>query len=200
MLPTEAVALLSSVSAPWWVAGGWALDLYVGERTREHGDLDIGILRCQARQLIGALAAWEFFEARNGLLSQLEAGRKPRPDVNSLWCRPIGAASWTMEVLLDASEQDFWVYRRQTKIRRPFTEVIRRSPGDIPYLAPEVQLLYKARSMRPRDQADFARVAPRLDPVARAWLRKSLSATHPAHTWISALDGSATRPSSGSRS
>jgi hypothetical protein len=190
MLPTEAAALLSSASTPWWVAGGWALDLYVGQQTREHGDLDIGIPRRHARQLIGALSSWEFFEARNGQLSRLETDREPGPDVNSLWCRPIGEASWTMELLLDASDQGFWVYRRQAQIRRPFTEVIRRSPQAIPYLAPEVQLLYKARSTRPRDQADFDRVAPRLDSAARTWLRQSLSATDPAHAWISALEGS----------
>jgi hypothetical protein len=189
MLPAEAVSLLSAASAPWWVAGGWALDLFVGEQTREHGDLDIGVLRSHARQLIADLSSWEFFEARSGLLSQLETGREPRPEVNSLWCRPIGAATWTLEVLLDASDRDFWVYRRQAQIQRPFAEVIRRNPQGIPYLAPEVQLLYKTRSTRPRDQADFERVAPRLDSVARTWLSQSLSATDPAHTWISALEG-----------
>lgn len=189
MSPAEAAALLASVPTPWWVAGGWALDLYVGAQTREHGDLDIGILRRDARQLMSALSSWEFFEARKGVLSPLEADREPNRDVNSWWCRPIGAMSWAMEVLLDASDQDVWIYRRQSQIRRPLAEVIRRNPQAIPYLAPEVQLLYKARSMRPRDQADFAGVVPRLDVAARTWLRQALSAADPAHPWISLLDG-----------
>ncbi len=189
MLPLEAAMLLASVPTPWWVAGGWALDLFVGGQTRGHGDLDIGLLRRDVRQLTSTLSSWEFFEAKNGLLSRLEAGREPNPGVNSLWCRAVGAMSWTMQVLLDASDHEFWVFRRQAQIRRPLAEVIRRNPQSIPYLAPEVQLLYKARSMRPRDRADFGCVAPRLDCAARTWLRRSLSTVDPEHEWISALEG-----------
>jgi hypothetical protein len=126
--------------------------------------------------------------ATAGVLSPLGAGAAPRADVNTLWCRPVGTTLWTMEVLLDASDQDFWVFRRQAEIRRPFTELIRRNLEGIPYLTPEVQLLYKARSMRPRDKADFEHVAPQLDSAARAWLRNSLLKTDPAHAWTPALD------------
>jgi hypothetical protein len=177
--PTEAVAWLSSVPVPWWVAGGWALDLFVGKQTREHGDLDVGVLRCDSKRLLDALPSWEFFEAKDGVLSRLGAGAAPSADVNSLWCRPSGTTEWAMEVLLDASDGEFWVFRRQPHIRRPLTEIIRRHPHEIPYLAPEVQLLYKARSMRPRDRADFEQIAPRLDFAARRWLRESLLKTDP---------------------
>jgi hypothetical protein len=184
--PEEAVAWLSSVTVPWWVAGGWALDLFVGKQTRDHGDLDIGVLRRDSMHLLDALSSWEVCEAKDGTLTRL--GAAPRADVNSLWCRPLGTTSWTIEVLLDASDDDFWVFRRQTHIRRRLSEVIRRNPHGIPYLAPEVQLLYKARSMRPRDEADFDHIAPQLDFAARRWLRDSLLGTDPTHAWISALD------------
>jgi hypothetical protein len=46
--PREAPQLLASVKSRWWVAGGWALDLFVGSRSRPHKDLDIGILRRDA--------------------------------------------------------------------------------------------------------------------------------------------------------
>jgi hypothetical protein len=29
---------------PWWVAGGWALDLVLGRKTRPHADLEISML------------------------------------------------------------------------------------------------------------------------------------------------------------
>ena len=166
VMPTEAMAWLSSVTVPWWVAGGWALDLFVGTPTREHEDLDVGVLRCDSMQLLA-----------------------PSADVSSLWCRPNGAVLWTMEVLLDASDLDYWIFRRNTEIRRPLIEVIRRNSDGVPYLAPEVQLLYKARSMRPKDKADFECVAPRLDCAARTWLRESLLKTYPGHAWTAALDG-----------
>jgi hypothetical protein len=93
-----------------------------------------------------------------------------------------------LEVLLDAGDTEFWVFRREPKIRRPWSEVIRRTPQGQPYLAPEIQLLYKARSPRPRDEEDFAQVIPRLDASARKWIRESLQMTQPAHDWLAALD------------
>jgi hypothetical protein len=41
--PAELAKLLDGVAAPWYVAAGWALDLFRGEQTREHGDLEIGV-------------------------------------------------------------------------------------------------------------------------------------------------------------
>jgi hypothetical protein len=41
--PGEAAQRLARVSVPWYVAGGWALDLFRGEQTREHGDLEIAV-------------------------------------------------------------------------------------------------------------------------------------------------------------
>jgi hypothetical protein len=38
-------ALLAGIDSPWWIAGGWALDLFIGDQTRAHEDLDVGILR-----------------------------------------------------------------------------------------------------------------------------------------------------------
>ena len=34
---------LRGVTVPWYVAGGWALDLYRGVESREHEDLEIGV-------------------------------------------------------------------------------------------------------------------------------------------------------------
>ena len=41
--PAQLAALLRGVTAPWYVAAGWALDLFRGEQTREHEDLEIGL-------------------------------------------------------------------------------------------------------------------------------------------------------------
>src|SRR5262245_32061357 len=111
--PSEGVVWLSSLSVPWWVAGGWALDLFAGHQSRLHGDLDIGILRRDVLQVLTALRSWECFEAKGGVLTRLQEGVVPRADVNSLWCRPAGTTPWTLELMLDESEGDRWVYRRQ---------------------------------------------------------------------------------------
>jgi hypothetical protein len=154
LTPHEAVPLLSVLRAPWWVAGGWALDL---------------------------------FEAKDGAFTQLVEGHVPRAEVNSLWCKRVNAAQWELELMLDESDGEFWTFRRDPRITRPLSSSIRRNPEGIAYLAPEIQLLYKARATRTQDQADFDHIVPHLDRDARIWLRESLMRTEPEHAWLSAL-------------
>ena len=186
MHPSDCAGLLSALTVPWWVAGGWALDLFAGAQTRPHGDLDIGILRRDIRTVLELFSPWEVYEAQNGVLTRLSIEGVPH-GVNSLWCRPLGATMWTLELLLDESAADVWVFRRQPLIQRPLGSVIRHTSEGLPYLAPEIQLLYKARDLRERDQADFECIAPRLDADARLWLRDTLAQTSPGHVWIQAL-------------
>lgn len=187
--PREAAPLLSALRAPWWVAGGWALDLYLGQVTRAHKDLDIGIFRKDAAIVLGALPGREVFEAKNGVLSRLAIGDASRAEVNSLWCKRANAAQWELELMIDESDGEFWVFRRDPRISYPLSNAIRRSPEGIAFLAPEIQLLYKARATRAQDQADFDHVVPHLALDARTWLLKSLRIMDPEHAWISVLKG-----------
>lgn len=41
--PAVLAARLEGVDVPWYVAGGWAVDLHLGGRRREHADLEIAI-------------------------------------------------------------------------------------------------------------------------------------------------------------
>lgn len=182
--PAQCAEWFSALTVPWWVAGGWALDLYAGAQSRPHGDLDVGVLRRDVREVLAALSSWQVFEVRAGALTRLSAGAEPGTEVNSLWCRPLGAPLWMMQLLLDESADDSWVFRRQPDIRLPLAMAVRRNSAGLPFLSPEIQLLYKAKDPRPRDQADFDHIAPRLDPGARAWLRDALERVHPGHAWI----------------
>ena len=69
----------------------------------------------------------------------------------------------------------------------PYDQVIRHDGGGIPYLAPELALLFKAKYRRPKDDADFAAALPLLGADARARLRATLAQVHPGHPWIEAL-------------
>jgi hypothetical protein len=171
----------AALDVPWWIAGGWALDLFGGSQSRAHADLDVGVLRRDITTVLTALSSWEIFEAKGGALTRLTVGETPGSAVHSLWCRPIGTTLWTLELMLDESVDGAWCYRREPSIRRPLSMVVRRNPSGIPYLAPDIQLLYKAPSLRAQDHADFKRVAPRLDASARAWLTDSLARTAAGH-------------------
>ncbi|MEW2495139.1 hypothetical protein AB0942_16640 [Streptomyces nodosus] len=42
-IPSEVAQQLAGIGTPWYVAVGWALDLFRGRQTRAHGDIEIAI-------------------------------------------------------------------------------------------------------------------------------------------------------------
>ncbi len=36
--------IMSDFKQPWFFAGGWAIDLFLGKETRIHEDIEIGVL------------------------------------------------------------------------------------------------------------------------------------------------------------
>jgi hypothetical protein len=64
--------------------------------------------------------------------------------------------------MLDEAEGTQWVSRRAPQIRLPIERVGRTATTGIPYLAPEVQLFYKAKATRDKDEVDFDAVLPLL--------------------------------------
>ena len=89
--------------------------------------------------------------------------------------------------MLDDGGGDKWIFRRDREIWRPLEIAIRRSTEGIPFLVPEIQLLYRSKVVRPKDQADFEGVVSRLGEGPRAWLRASLARIQPNHLWLSQL-------------
>ena len=77
--------------------------------------------------------------------------------------------------------------RRDAALRMPIAELVRRAADGTPYLRPDVQLLYKAKQLRPKDEADFTEIAPLLDSDSRRWLRAALARVHPGHAWLARL-------------
>jgi hypothetical protein len=57
----------------------------------------------------------------------------------------------------------------------------------LPYLAPEIVLLFKSKPMQPHDREDFRNALPALGAPARAWLRAAIAATNPYHDWLAWL-------------
>jgi hypothetical protein len=184
---------MSAVDVPWWIAGGWAIDLFVGTQTRPHKDLDVGLRRADVPRVTATLPGWEFYEAQDGSLSRLAPGTAPRRAVNCLWGRRAGEPHWELELMLDDSDGTDWIFRREPSICRPLTAALRATPDGTRYLAPEIQLWYKARDLRPEDRWDFERAAPRLDIVAAGWLRGCLARLYPLHPWLRALTQTAPR-------
>ncbi len=89
--------------------------------------------------------------------------------------------------MLDDAEMDQWLFRRDNRVNRPLATLTGRI-GGIPYLAIEVQLLYKAREHDlAKNDADFRACVPRLSADQKHWLVDALEVIHPGHVWIEAL-------------
>ena len=80
-----------------------------------------------------------------------------------------------------------WVYRRDARIRGPRADAVLRI-GGLPVIAPEIQLLYKAkRPNQPKDEHDLAQALPRMSLAQRQWLADSLRTLHGDHPWLASL-------------
>jgi hypothetical protein len=172
---------------PWWIGGGWAIDLHMGRTSRNHSDLDVCVLLRDSRRLFEAFADWDL-----GLVvgpEQLEPWQgEPLPEsVFCVWGRRTQAAPWSLEFLFERTDGERWVYRRDRRVTQDIDHLGRRTRDEIPFLAPEVVLLYKARHLQPRDLADFEAVQSALTSDSKVWLREALELAHPGHPWIGRL-------------
>ena len=81
-----------------------------------------------------------------------------------------------------------WVCRRDESLRLPYASVIRYDGAGVPYLRPELVLLFKAKAMRPKDDDDLLRALPRLAAADRAELARLLVRVHgPSHPWLARI-------------
>ena len=184
--PAEVAARLSGVSAPWCVVAGWALDLYLVGPSRHHADIEIAVPRNAFPEIAAALTGFEWDVAGGGRVWRYrEAG--DHPDLHQAWCREPATGLYRLDVFREPCDGNRWICRRDRSISLPYDELILSTPDGIPYVIPEVALLFKARHTRPKDQDDFRRVAPRLTTASRLRLIGWLRRVHPDHRWLTEL-------------
>jgi hypothetical protein len=181
----DAVArLMSGYPHPWWIAGGWAVDLYLGAQPRAHEDVDIAVLRRDQGDLYRHICGWRPQKVVGGSLLPWGEDEALEPPVHEIHVFPRGER---LELLLNEAEADRWVFRRNASVSMPLRQLTRRTASGLPILCPEVVLLYKAKRPLSRDNDDFARVVPRLGRAAKEWLASALEICHPGHEWRAAV-------------
>jgi hypothetical protein len=188
MTPEQAADILRGLDIPWYIAGGWALDLFIGRQTRAHGDLDIAVLRGDEPAVRSHLRDWELFvlAAKDTLTPWKEGDAFPQ-DTFAIWARQPGHELWQIEIVVERREGTRWSYRRDKAVGLHVADIGRRTSAGIPYLRPEIVLLYKSRQPRGSDETDFLTALPRLDPAQRSYLAAALWTTSPGHRWLSRL-------------
>jgi hypothetical protein len=78
----------------------------------------------------------------------------------------------------EGSDQS-WIYRRDPSLQVPWDLAVLHTDSRVPYLAPDLQLLFKSKDVRPKDDIDAAQVIPELDDRQREQLSRWLDRSHP---------------------
>jgi ribosomal protein S18 acetylase RimI-like enzyme len=187
----EAFLRLKSRGIRAWVAGGWALDLFLGRQTRPHVDTDIVIRRTDQARISEAFPGWEVFRTHAPGLS-LWDGRSFLDSTPNVWLREDMDRPWSLELMFLDGEGDRWVYRRNKDIGGRMDDLGLVNDEGISFLRPEIQLLFKGGSSqrRQKDDDDFLAVLPNLPDTSKEWLARSLEIQFPdGHDWIAQLEG-----------
>lgn len=176
--------------ATWCISSGWALDLFLGQVTRVHHDVDVVIARADQLMLQQHLTqrGWQWVTPYQKRLEPWPPHMRLELPRHQAHAHRQGQF---LDCLLTDFEAGFWHYRRNPVIVRAVERVRLRAFNGLSYLAPELVLLFKSVNTsdkpRPRDQSDFEQVLPHLEPERRAWLRWALLATDPNHAWLATL-------------
>jgi hypothetical protein len=188
--PREVADLLSALETTWWIAGGWAIEMAVGQAFRPHDDIDILVRHDTLPAVREVLSGWDLYVADPpGTLRPWKPRETLAADVQDIWCRPRPGSPWRIQIMVDhAPTPGMWEFRHDPRITRPIESIAASTDDGIPYLVPDVQLLHKATDPRPKDDMDFTKTVPILTTAQKRWLADAIRQTHGGHhPWIQAL-------------
>lgn len=183
---------IHGLAAPWYLAGGWAIDLFVGRVTRDHHDVDIVVARSNQG------AVFEHFSGRTllkviphpeGLVGRgaLVPWNGEPFDLPAHQVFADDERGDRVEVLFAEISEGTWHYRRNPDVTLPIVDAVHSGDEGILFLAPEIVLLFKAPLMREWDERDFDTAVSLMIPDQRMWLADALDRSHVGHPWIDRL-------------
>ncbi len=184
--PEEVSELFKSLDINWWIAGGWAIDIFLGKKSREHLDIDVLILRKDQIIIHKHLNEWELYKTNQPGLKPWEKGEYLEIGVNSVWCKETSDSPWVLEIMFLDTIKDEWFFRCNPKIRLTLMEIGLQTKSGISFLKPEIQLLYKAnKNPSAKDMQDFLNVVSLLENESLIWLKNALLQQYKEnHSWI----------------
>ncbi|KQC39612.1 MULTISPECIES: hypothetical protein [unclassified Frankia] len=158
------------------------MDLFRGTQTREHGDIEIAVPAAHFPEIRDRFPGYAFDAVSSGRIWE-----NATPDVlaatHQTWLRDHATGNYLLDVFREPHDGETWICRHDQTIRLAYGEIIHHTPDGIPYLAPELVLLFKAKHARPKDQADFDETIPHLTPAQRRTLARLLARAYPGHHW-----------------
>jgi hypothetical protein len=184
----EAAVQFDGAPFEWALAGGYAVEQFVGTPFRPHSDIDIAIFRDEQRAVQTHLDGWQLYAADPpGTLRAWSRGEFLPVGIHDIWGHRADANAWEMQLMLVEADSDEWVSRRDVRIRGKRTALFEVYNG-LPCVRIDVQLMYKAKAPRAKDEQDFAACLPRMTTVEMHRLPDNLQLLYPdGHPWLTAL-------------
>ena len=184
----QVTALFHNAPFAWALAGGYCIEQFVGRRFREHADIDVIVFRDQQLALQSWLTDWHLYAADPpGTLRPWLTDESLPTGVHDIWGHKPDSTAWQLQLMLAEGDDNKWFFRRDHSIGGRRNDLIVQYNG-LPCVRIEVQLLYKSRGRRDKDELDFRTCLPLLEPNAVQWLRQSIQHCYPdGHPWLAAL-------------
>lgn len=202
--------LMKNARVPWAVCGGFALELFLGKDIRPHGDIDICVFENDRESIFRFMLenGWQVYEFRGwGRMRPLDNDSASETGRNLMClngtcdlvkfypCEEEGLLYYEffhtgieklnyLEFLFNTSSGGCFVFDSNPEIKRELSKAILYR-NNIPYLAPEIVLLYKAsRADEPAYALDFEQTYRHMDDEQRQWFSMNLDALYPeGHVW-----------------
>lgn len=161
--------IMQDADYDWYLAGGIALDEFLGRKTRDHEDIDILVNFKYLERILDYFNSYKVYTARNSSLSLSALNNIKSTD--SLWITKDENESFIIEILLFEEEAGHWIYKRDNAVRKKIEDIY-FDKNDMKIIQPEIQLLYKMNSsnVREKDLYDYHNVYPVLEERQKAWL------------------------------
>jgi hypothetical protein len=207
----QADRLLKGRNFEYAFCGGMAIDLFLGRETRRHGDVDVSIYWPDRDAVLAYMqsAGFEVYEMLGGgkahRITDLRDQRRVKrnffcctadcewvewnetgeDEVFAVCFQPIGQSELNfIECICNSRTDTDFLYARDNGIRRALSKAILLRE-DIPYLSPELCLLYKSTDTERKGyQQDYDNAISQMDAEQKQWLRQALNALYPqGHKW-----------------
>lgn len=206
--------LLQNIDFDWAICGGFAIDLFCEVKTRKHLDIDVCVFWENRDDVITYMSDldWTIYEAcGGGMVHKITDLTQQKYLKNNIFCvkdgnkffhvTPAGDNMFRCEIesseqveldyiefLFDKRNDNCFLYSRNEDVKREIDKAI-LFYDTIPYLAPEIVLLYKSTEPKSDDYGhDFTIAMGKMSNDSKNWLLNSLEFCYPeGHEWLNKL-------------
>ncbi len=185
----ELVELMRGVKFFWCLAGGHAIAHVLGRSYRPHGDIDIVVLRPDQVEVQNWFRNWRLYAAAPppGMLRPWEPNEMLPIGIHDVWGHRDSSRAWELQIMIQETDGNSWYFRRDHRVRGSVDDLAMDVRG-VPCLRMDLQLLFKSREPRAKDESDFRELLPVLPNAQRELLAYWLALMNPdGHPWLTAL-------------